>query len=51
MDTMVAPQSRAEFRIVCAWCKAVIQEGPTHAPISHGMCSTCEKSFEEPTLL
>ena len=28
------------MRIICAWCKALMQDGPEH-PVSHGMCQTC----------
>lgn len=37
-----------EFRVVCAWCKAVLKEGPPSAPVSHGVCKPCkEKAMEE----
>lgn len=35
------PDTVAEFRILCAWCTAVIQEGPPGAPVSHGCCNSC----------
>lgn len=34
-------------KIVCAWCKSVMQEGPAF-PVSHGICPECkEKALRE----
>jgi len=29
-------------KVICAWCKAVIVDGPPH-PVSHGICAECAK--------
>lgn len=29
------------IRIVCAWCRRVMVDGPATGPISHGCCDTC----------
>jgi len=34
------------MRIVCGWCQTVIQAGPL-APVSHGMCKSCKKKFDD----
>lgn len=34
----LAPAAR--LKVVCAWCSAVMVEGPAH-PVSHGMCPGC----------
>ena len=37
-----------ELRKICAWCKAVLQEGSPGARISHGACKPCkDKVMEE----
>ena len=38
-DEPPIPPSAAAVAVVCAWCKAVLQEGPT--PVSHGICARC----------
>ena len=35
------------MKIICAWCGVIMQEGD--APVSHGICPTCEKTFFEET--
>ena len=36
--------------VVCAWCRAVLQEGPS--PVSHGICNRCLSAwFQESTPL
>ncbi len=37
------PDEKVNLRITCAWCGAVIEEGP--GPVSHGMCAGCHASF------
>lgn len=32
------------LKLVCAWCGLVIRKGV--GPVSHGMCSACQKQFE-----
>jgi hypothetical protein len=34
-------QNPAEQRVICAWCKKVLEEGDPGAPVSHGMCQEC----------
>ncbi len=29
-------------RVVCAWCRTIIQDGP-EAPVSHGLCVACAR--------
>ena len=41
-----------KLRMICAWCKTLIQEGQTpiilgKKRISHGMCQTCYDNWEE----
>ena len=36
-----------KLRIVCAWCKRVMQIGDYGAPTSHGICDHCSKRIEE----
>jgi hypothetical protein len=31
------------FKIICAWCKKVEDEGTHGAPESHGICAACMK--------
>jgi hypothetical protein len=31
------------FKIICAWCKKVEDEGTPGAPESHGICAACLK--------
>jgi len=38
-QTVAAPS--LHFRIVCAWCKRVIEQGPPGAKVSHGICDLC----------
>ena len=38
-DEPPIPPPAAAVAVVCAWCKAVLQEGPT--PVSHGICARC----------
>ncbi len=33
------------MRMICAWCKKVIQKGP-EKPVSHGMCRRCARRME-----
>jgi hypothetical protein len=33
------------MRLVCAWCKAVMREGPPE-PVSHGICPACLETAE-----
>jgi hypothetical protein len=33
----------AALREVCAWCKAVIVDGPPTSPVTHGICPKCLK--------
>jgi hypothetical protein len=32
-------------KIVCAWCRRVLQDGP--GPISHGICRECAGQYRE----
>jgi hypothetical protein len=41
-----APEPSAHYKIVCAWCRAVLEEGPVGAAVSHGICRTCEANIE-----
>lgn len=34
------------YRQICAWCPTVLVEGDPGAPVSHGICEDCAKSFE-----
>lgn len=29
------------FRILCAWCRKVLEQGSAGAPVSHGICTLC----------
>ncbi len=29
------------LRKVCAWCQAVVVDGPREGPVSHGICAEC----------
>jgi hypothetical protein len=31
----------APMRVVCAWCRAVMVDGPHDGNTSHGICRTC----------
>lgn len=33
------------MKIVCAWCKKTIKDGPGE-PVSHGMCPACYKKYK-----
>ena len=33
------------MKIICAWCKKVIQRGPSE-PVLHGMCNQCARRME-----
>lgn len=35
------PATLPIHRVVCAWCGAVLQDGPGDLPVSHGMCGPC----------
>lgn len=41
--TAVLPFRRPEktLRIICAWCRDVLQRGTPGAPTSHGICPVC----------
>ena len=41
--------SARKSRVICAWCKVVIEDGDPEMPVSHGMCLDCEKDFGEET--
>lgn len=32
---------KSMFKVVCAWCKDVMQDGDETNGISHGMCKPC----------
>jgi hypothetical protein len=34
-----------DLRVVCAWCGLTIRDGML--PISHGICSKCQKELED----
>lgn len=33
------------MKVVCAWCNAVITDGPDDTNVSHGICGPCEKKY------
>jgi hypothetical protein len=35
------PARRPVMKVLCSWCRRVLRNG--HAPVSHGICSTCEQ--------
>lgn len=35
------------LRVVCAWCRRVLEEGTPGAPTSHGCCPRCQKRMLE----
>lgn len=39
-------KTEARFRVVCAWCEDVLEEGDPGADISHGICGPCERGLE-----
>ena len=43
------PNPAEKILTVCAWCKAVIFDGPVgpNGEISHGICPVCESKFDE----
>lgn len=41
MERTAYPVRAPGLRTVCAWCGAVIQEGPGSGPVSHGICRAC----------
>lgn len=41
MSCLAVAQRSTLFRVVCAWCQVVIEEGPPGAKTSHGMCDDC----------
>ncbi len=45
-DPSQPPTPAPLFRQICAWCPTVIAEGDPGAPVSHGICEPCAKSFE-----
>ncbi len=44
---MANGSAAVDFRITCAWCKAVLHEGHPTAPdqISHGCCCACKAKY------
>jgi len=34
-------QPSLHFRIVCSWCRRVMESGAPGAPVSHGICALC----------
>lgn len=45
-DIMIEARKRMierMIKVVCAWCKSTIKDGPEDKPVSHGICETCEK--------
>lgn len=29
------------MRVICAWCKRLLKDGPLDGLVSHGCCSAC----------
>ncbi len=49
MSDPVSPQPSdvsSIFRVVCAWCDAVLAEGQKGAPTSHGICPGCADKMD-----
>jgi len=36
-----------KYKIVCAWCGKVLQDGDNERLVSHGICEDCEKKLDE----
>lgn len=39
------PPRGAAVRLICAWCGAIIKDGP--GPVSHGICGPCAAPFDD----
>lgn len=39
-------ESPEVVKVICAWCKKVLKDGPEE-PVSHGICEECEKKLRE----
>jgi hypothetical protein len=40
------PSAPVAMRKLCGWCKIVIQDGPVHAEVTHGICPDCRIRFQ-----